>query len=369
MNDNSLIKDIGRSYIVSSFLPAVLFVSIGIMIFRGFTPEIVVLRVGEKNIFYASQLFLFFAFTSWLAFGLYSTANATVRFFEGYYLPSQISKPMAEQLGRKFEKRKESIQAVLDIVESKDPEEFSIEELLDFSEQQEKAKYEYLRLETVAPIDSSLLLPTRLGNILRASELYPAEKYAVPGVMLWPRLLQLLPKDLKDQLEEKNNQMVFTLNSSMLCYLIGLVSALVGTARLLNEVWNKLLGVPSSHPANFFDRGFTNISPFEYILIGLLFFGLGYIAYRLCIPTAENFGLLIRTSYDLYRFELLRQLNHPIPKSIQEEKNLWEKIGEYMIAGDRLAFQPAEIDYSIRKDLLNYDLPARKRSPRRKKRK
>lgn len=277
---------------------------------------------------------------------------------------------MSEYLSHEYQKMKKNIQAVFNMIEDQqDGKKLSEDELLDFSEQQEKAKYEYLRLETIAPIDSDQLLPTRLGNILRASELYPSEKYSVPGVMLWPRLLQLLPKDLKDQLEEKNNQMVFTLNSSILCYILGLGSTVMGITRLLNQMWNEYFVYYSSTSGNFFDRGFTNISPYEYILIGLLFFIAGYIAYRLSIPTAENFGLLIRTSYDLYRFELLRQLNHPIPKSIQEEKNLWEKISEYMIAADRLAFQSAEINYSIRKELLDYELPAKRRSLYRKKRK
>jgi len=187
--------------------------------------------------------------------------------------------------------------------------------------------------------------------------------------MLWPRLLQLLPKDLKDQLEEKNNQMVFTLNSSLLCYILGSASVIAGVVRLFNQIWIKFSGYHSSTPANFFDRGFINISPYEYICIGTLFVIAAYFAYRLSIPTAENFGLLIRTSYDLYRFELLRQLNHPIPKSIQQEKNSWEKISEYMIAGDRLGFQPVEINYTIRKELLDYKLPVRRSGPRSKKRK
>ena len=364
MNDSNFIKDIGRSYIVSSFLPAVLFVSMGVSVFRGFAPEIVVLRVGEKNVFFASQLFYFFAFTSWLAFGLYSISDSTVRFFEGYYFPSWISKPMISFLGRKYQKMKENIQPVLDTIESKQAEELTIDELLDFSDQREKAKYDYFNLETIAPVDNKQLLPTRIGNILRASELYPSEKYSVPGVMLWPRLLQLIPKDLKDQLEEKNNQMVFTLNSSLLAYLIGLVSIVLGLTRLLIQV---SFGYDTSIPPNFFDRGFANLSPYEYIIIGTIFVVGGYIAYCLSIPIVENFGLLVRASFDLYRFELLRKLNHPIPTSIQEEKNFWEKISEYMIAGDRLGFQSVEINYSIRKELLDYELPVKKRSWCRKK--
>lgn len=367
MNENSIIKDIGRSYIVSSFLPAILFVSVGILVFRGFVPEIVTIRVGEKNVVYASQFFLFFAFASWLAFGLYSVADTTIRLFEGYYFPAWLAGQLVKPIISKHRKMKENIQPVLNIVGSDQIGDMSDEEIVDYSFQLEKAKYDYLKLETIFPVEEEALLPTRLGNIMRAAELYPAEKYAVPGVMLWPRLLQLLPKDLKDQLEEKNNQMVFTLNSSLLSYMLGTLSILAGLVRLLFNFFESFTVHRTAIASNFFDRGFANISPVEYIYIGLFFLATGYIAYALSIPIVENFGLLVRASYDLYRFELLRKLNHPIPPSIQMEKNFWKKISEYMIAGDNLALVPLEINYSVRKELYDYKIPTKRKKTRKKK--
>lgn len=367
MNENSIIKDIGRSYIVSSFLPAILFVSVGVLVFRGFVPEIVILRVSEKNVVSASQLFLFFAFTSWFAFGLYSIADTTIRLFEGYYFPKWLARLLVKPIVIKHRKMKENIQPILDILGNGMVEPLSEEKIVDYSFQLEKAKYDYLKLETIFPIDEELLLPTRLGNIIRAAELYPAEKYAVPGVMLWPRLLQLLPKDLKDQLEEKNNQMVFILNSSFLAYLLGTLSVLAGSVRLLCDFFGFFSIRSAPMPANFFDRGFVNISPIEYVYIGTFFLAVGYIVYSLSIPIIENFGLLVRASYDLYRFELLRKLNHPIPPSIQVEKNFWKKISEYMIAGDNLALVPLEINYSVRKELYDYKIPIKRKKARKKK--
>jgi hypothetical protein len=239
-------------------------------------------------------------------------------------------------------------------------------ELIEFGESQAAAKNEYMALESLVPIDDENLLPTRLGNIIRASEIYPMEKYSIPGVILWPRLLQLLPKGLKDQIEEEFNKLTFTLNSSLLSYLIGLLACGVGIIRLPCQIGIHIAACHPIRPANFFERGFNNIAPLEYIYIGLLFLVGGYILYCVSIPIAQSFGSLIRTSYDLYRFELLRKLNHRLPKTIAEEKGFWQKITEYMIAGDRLGFETPNITYSIRKKLIDYKEPRKKRKSSKK---
>ncbi|MFT3892753.1 MAG: hypothetical protein QM730_14070 [Anaerolineales bacterium] len=377
MNENSLIKDIGRSYIVSSFLPTALFLAVGILIFKGFMPSLFLERIVDLDTYYAGQWLIFVSFVSWLSFGLYSGIYTTVQFFEGYYFPQRIGNFLKKRLIRKYRDKRKNLEEVLNLVEVLKPvdeaERFeNIEQQLEFSNKIEQAKREYLDSETEAPLNDDDILPTRLGNVLRASELYPQHKYSIPGLMLWSRLLQLLPKELKEQIEEKFNQVSFVLNSALLSYAIGLLATLAGLVRLPCQIWASLrwtaleMCVVSGDP-NFFERGYNYLSPSEYLVIGIGFLIIGYGIYRISVPIAQDFGVLIRTSFDLYRFDLLRKLHQPLPSSIKEEHAFWQKITDYWIAEGQLGFQVPEINYAIREDMFDYKRPRQRQATRRKK--
>jgi hypothetical protein len=67
-------------------------------------------------------------------------------------------------------------------------------------EMDELVRLDWQRKQT--PKQSDRLMPTQLGNILRAAERRPLEKYGLETVICFPRLWLLLPAEVKTELSE-----------------------------------------------------------------------------------------------------------------------------------------------------------------------
>ncbi|MFT3893100.1 MAG: hypothetical protein QM730_15835 [Anaerolineales bacterium] len=356
MNGTSFIKEIGRSYIVSSFLPAALFVSFGVFIFRGFVPSFILqgvnqinsfLGLGNPENFSVAALFILFITTSWVAFYLYSSINWTIQLYEGYKFPWLIAEVMKLYFRitwhRKqipiYEKRRKEFETP---PSSKD---------IDLSEAKDIALAEIENIEGFSPIDEDDILPTRLGNVLRASECYADERYKLNSLVMFPKLLHVLPQSFVHELEDKNNRFIFLVHSSFLSYIVGILALSIG-------VFDKLLLSPiCSSPlvpnwitkylceAGLFQNGLSLLSNTEYMFVGIFFLTVGYVLYRVSVTAAREFALQIRASFDLYRFDLLRQLNHRLPITLNDEKQIWQLLSEYFVAGNRLRFAEVRIQY------------------------
>ena len=355
MNGSSFIKEIGRSYIVSSFLPAAIFVSFGVFIFRGFTPKFILGGVQRINSFLGlnkpeslslGALFILFIATCWLAFYLYSSINWTIQLYEGYKFPRFLSEPMRFYFRQRLHKKP------LEIYEAR-RKQFKKRQRArsnNLKEPRELALIEIENMGTYSPIDEADLLPTRLGNVLRAGECYADERYKLNSLVVFPKLLHVFPQHFISELEDKNNRFIFLIHSSFLGYMIGFPALLIG---LLNKIFSPFCNsvstpkwiINSFCQNDFISRGFSELSSNEYIIAGLFFVVIGYILYRITIDAAREFSLHIRAGFDLYRFDLLRQLNHRLPTTLHDEKQIWELLCEYFVAGNRLRFSEVRIRY------------------------
>jgi len=223
----------------------------------------------------------------------------------------------------------------------------------------EKAFLEYANFGKYAPIVSGSLLPTKFGNIIYSCEEYPLDRYKIRSLGMWTRLAQVLPVNFRNQLEEKNNQMIFLLNSYLMSYLIGIVALLTGVISICSYIlfgisyrgayllglYNNALAIKMTLQTIAIEKSI------DYLFIGVLMLIFGYLLYYLALPVAEGFGTLVRTAYDLYRFDLLRQLSQEIPPNNEEEGRLWNRLSQLFIAGRNYTAIPLNFSYSVPNDL------------------
>ena len=140
------------------------------------------------------------------------------------------------------------------------------------------------------------LMSTRLGNILRAAERRPLEKYGLDAIICWSRLWLLLPDAVKQELRAARAD----LNAAARVWLWSVLFMVWG-------VW-ALWAIPLG-------------------LLSALF------AYRWAIAAATLYGDLIEATFDLYRQLLYDSLGWRRPPDPEEERRVGRELTEYLWRG------------------------------------
>ncbi|MEV1005619.1 hypothetical protein [Nonomuraea sp. NPDC050202] len=122
------------------------------------------------------------------------------------------------------------------------------------------------------------MLPTALGNILRAGELRPLRRYGLDVLIAWPRLWLVLPETARQEISGARTRL-----------------DVVGRTM----VWALAAGVWS-------------VFVWWAVPVAVL---LAISAYRGgVLPAARVYSDLVEAAFDLYRWELYKALRLPMPK-------------------------------------------------------
>lgn len=164
------------------------------------------------------------------------------------------------------------------------------------TDQDERRMVELDRLRRRYPAKLHQVMPTRVGNMLRASESRPYEKYGLEASVVWPRLWTVLPESTKKELSMSWGQ-------------IGSSASVM--------VWSVLL-VP-----------FSLWTPLVLIAAGG-----GFLFGYLSLPDrVESFGDLLESAFDVHRGDLYVKLRWPLPKQIEDETKLGLALTEFLFRG------------------------------------
>jgi hypothetical protein len=156
-----------------------------------------------------------------------------------------------------------------------------------------------------APAELGAMLPTRLGNTLRAAESYSGdgERWGLDAVFWWPRLYLIIPDSARGQVDEARASMDQMVVLSVLSAVFAAVAAGFGIAGLPLAVWASCA-------------------------VGALV--VSWLTYRAAVSSAAVFGDLVRSCFDLFRNDLLTHLGWPLPERLPDERALWNALGQQL---------------------------------------
>lgn len=154
------------------------------------------------------------------------------------------------------------------------------------------------------PTDPKLVLPTALGNILRACEQHPQVLYNIAPISGWTRIASQIPERYAAQIDDAKLNVTFRLSLMAALSVLGVELAIIAKY------------VPGHGQLGW--------------LVPLLFATV-YALYRSSLQPALKWGEYLRAAFDLYRFDVLKQLHVEVPKtamSLEQERQLWARVQE-----------------------------------------
>lgn len=272
---------VGRRFLMTAFVPSLVFWGLFIAVMaigQGDLFTAIKAWSEQETIFKMLQVIGFIVWVIFFANILSSQLNTIVRLYEGYW-----DFPLGQYFQIKGKRRHRAHLKKLGKEVKKD-----------------HSQYYKIYLYYPLPTQSEEVMPTILGNILKNAELYPRDRYGIEAVLIWPRLYYLLSDRFVQTVADAKGALDFMLVISSLS---------VGFA-LLAGSYMLITGAAWLY--------------FLVCFLGSLF--TAWLAYKSALGSALLYAQQIKVAFDLYRNDLLKQMNISLPITPEEEKKVWNDV-------------------------------------------
>jgi hypothetical protein len=319
----TFLERMGSNFLIAGLIPSMSFVAVMMFVFQPImSDELIEWFIGTFNPL-GQSFFVVLILTVIIGFVLTSLNTFTIKVFEGYILIWRIPIFRKVELRRyySFRRKINHIEKKIKRIEKKRKFKKTLKNLLE----QEKMVMTEFQLEF--PSRSNEVLPTRFGNILKAAESYPMARYQIDAVPMWPRLIHVIPPSYDERIDQSHLQLSFLVNCAALSITVTIIC-------LCTAIYEYALSLSNG---NWF---------LEVSLVALL---TAIVFNRASILSVSEFGHMIRSAYDLFRFDLLKQLHIPLPEDSESEYDLWTKITHTLNIGnvleDRYPYLPMKYQH------------------------
>lgn len=295
-----------RGLVFGAFLPILLFVAAA--------SPIVVFLAGTGNVdltpveLWSDKTTILSIIVVTLTGLIYSLNNPLIRFYEGYPWRRSAFGRRRERTYREQLAKAKALQTRL--TAAREGVAGSVDK-----RRVQRALNEVSRHIVSAFPTQDMVLPTRLGNVIRSFEEYPRRQYGISAIPLWPRLVAKIEKEYAAVTDETKMSFDFFLNSSFLASVLATLAALAGVKA----------GIDAGHAK----------ASAAWILPSLGFVLVAYGCYVASINAAAAWGVQVKGAFDLYRLPLLQQLGYKYTfTTLGEEREVWRQISRQFMFGD-----------------------------------
>ena len=280
----------GRDFLLTAFFPVLFFAGLSLMLLLEITQGLGAALAGWENLPAITRSLSIAGGATVLvvlAYLLYNFQYSLIRLFEGYWPRRRFFLWLRNRRVRFYRRRWEHQRGLAQSASTLQEANEIWAELLAFYP---------------PPTHLDKMMPTRLGNILRAAEIYPYERYGIDAAVIWPRLRPLLKPEVMALLEDRKTTLTFMLSMSLLSALFPLIWCPV--LALWTNRWDLFLPCALGWP-------------------------LAWLCYQNALQSALAYGEQLRATFDLYRHDLLKALNRPVPATLEEERKEWLRLSRF----------------------------------------
>jgi hypothetical protein len=329
------LEKFGSNFMVSAMVPSLSLVVVSTLFFD---PTLSIIR-PLQNLQGISLLIslglIVFILTSIIGFTLTALNTYILKIFEGYIVFPPLK--FLYKRGRRIHRQK--ARELMARRESLEKEYLHLKKLAKSNPELTKRMEEVINEHFIVASDYDQnypgnledVLPTKFGNTLRAAEDHAVQRYGFDGVTFWPRLVHVIPDGYRSTIDNTRNELSFLVNMSILSILFSCLCILAIFLTLGST------NVLSLDPAIFWGVAKSALKYLFAAAAGALICGFFYNA---SIISLGSFTLTIRSSFDLFRRDLLKKLEIVRPNNFDEEFDTWSNLNELIMLGNQsLTFQ------------------------------
>jgi hypothetical protein len=330
------LEKLGNNFLVSSMIPSLAFVIASILMFDPILRVMETFKESEGTGQFIEFGMIVFIVTVIIGYTLTVMNTHILKIFEGYIKfpllqfiynkTSRAHQQKAMHLMARRERLKQEINYLKKSPNRNNELELKIESLLG---RYHKVASEY---DTQYPADLRDVLPTSFGNLLRAAEDHAVQRYGFDGVTFWPRLVHVIPDSYKATIDNSRNELSFLVNMSILSATFSALCILA----ISHVMWNTTVAAESQMIFALFIQDVL-----RYLIAAMIGMICFVFFYKASIISLSAFTLTIRSSFDLFRLDLLKKLEMARPNNFGEEVDTWNNLNELILLGNEsLSFQP-----------------------------